>query len=212
MIKITAKFRNYLALLCLTFYMQISFAQSDSSIQKNQSIQYGLRPTTYLTAYSSEYNFGLYLTLLKGKHELAIGPSVGEMPYFYFPFFLYSNSNGRKIAGVDLSYRIYPNGQGKIFNFYFQLNSMQKWGKNTAPVSINGVNEMNTVNGFSTELLVEQGFDIKFLNYFYIDSSIGFGGLYSKRKFETVVSPQTVNTFEDVDFNFILRASLGVRF
>lgn len=203
---------NFLTLLVSMFFLQSSYAQKDSSAQQNQAIQYGVRSSAYLTGYSTEYNFGLYLTLLKGKHELAIGPSVGEMPYFYFPSFLYSNPTRKLIAGFDLSYRIYPNGQGKVFDFYFQLNSMQKWGKNTSPLTISSEPELRTTKGFASELLLEQGFDIKFLKHFCFGPSIGFGAFYSKRVFEDVSTPNAFTSFTSLDYNLILRASLGVRF
>lgn len=203
---------KYITLLIFTFFLQISLGQTDSSAQKNQAIQFGLRPTAYLTVATTEYNFGLYFTLLKGIHEFAIGPSIGEMPYYYFPFYYYSNPDNKKIAGFDMSYRIYPNGHGKVFDFYFQLNSLQKWGKNTYPLLYTTETGTRTVKGFTSELLLEQGFDIKFLKHFYFGPSIGFGAYYSKRIYEEVSTPNAFTSYSNLEFDIMLRASLGIRF
>ena len=193
-------------------------AQTDSIPIKSEKIKYGGRSGFYFTGYQNGFNYYGLATLTMNIHEFSVGPSFGKSPHFY-DFYNLENDGARKFNGVDFCYRILPNGKGKVFDFYFQLNYFQKWGKgiaNELTWDFSNPNEYVYDNvrlkSNASQLLLEYGFDIKFLNHFYVGNSIGIGGIleFSKFTYETYSQFSYKETQHNLDF--IYRTSVGFRF
>ena len=121
------------------------------------------------------------------------------------------------LNGIDFSYRITPNGPGKIFDFYFQFDTHQKWAidKGIKIVNDEEFGEITydfkrTIN--STQLFMNMGFDVKFLKHVYFGPSFGVGGRWEFYSYRYLNAPNLnskhMNLFQDV----LLRLNFGVRF
>jgi hypothetical protein len=199
--------------------MHQTFAQSDAKPDKATDSHYGVRTGFYYTSYLNSPNYFAYLTFGFGNHEFGIGPSVGRPPTLGNLFFGPNFERDYRLNGIDLTYRIFPNGKGKIFDFYFQADLLQKWGKGTGEDVIYNwptLYEYNyidfTVKSLSTQLLVEFGFDAKFLKYLYAGPAIGIGGKMEFRNHDYGIH-EHLNIKETL-FNpeIIFRVNLGARF
>src|SRR5688572_10599947 len=97
--------KTYATILFLLCILTSASSQKDSTKNSQRKYEFGARSGFYFTSYSSGFNYFAYLTASKGIHELAIGPSLGRSPTFYYPF--YANSDRTTgLNGIDLSYRI----------------------------------------------------------------------------------------------------------
>ena len=128
-------------------------------------------------------------------------------------------SNDHKLNGIDLSYRILPNGHGRVFDFYFQLDLFQKWGKASGtdnifnwPVYNEHVELDVTAKSISTQAFIEFGFEIKFLKYAYVGSAIGIGGRIDNLKFDYGTYNEFNHSEQNFESDLIFRANLGMRF
>ena len=168
---------------CLIFLFAVNLnqasAQIDSIPKKQKDFEYGFRSGIYFTSYQYRITYFSQFTLTKGIHEFAFGPSFGRAPSFYQPFDAMNYGKKKLFNGVDFSYRILPNGKGRIFDFYFQFDYLQKWGKgigydriNNYPNLYDQTEDDVKVKSMASIFLFEYGFDIKFLKYFYVGTSI----------------------------------------
>ncbi|MBI3134337.1 MAG: hypothetical protein HYZ14_06630 [Bacteroidetes bacterium] len=203
----------------LIFNLNKICAQYDSIPMSKNKFQYGTRCGFYFTSYQSSLIYSTQITITKGIHEFAIGPSFGKAPSFFQPFDAMNYSKKKRLNGFDFSYRILPNGQGKIFDFYFQFDYLQKWGKGDGydiipnyPNLYDQTKDNVNVQSKASVLLFEYGFDIKFLNYFYVGTSIGIGGKFEFRKYEYETLTQYNYKETLVEADFIYRANFGFRF
>ena len=210
--------RRFLFLFLQITIIGTSLAQSDSLPVKIEKFKYGGRSGFYFTSYQNSFNYYGVATLTMNIHEFALGPSFGKSPGFY-PFHNLEYDGGLKFNGIDFCYRILPNGKGKIFDFYFQLNYFQKWGKGIAHKSIWNFPNPNEyvydnvrLKSNASQLLLEYGFDIKFLKYFYVGNSIGIGGIIEFSEFTYETYSQFSYKETQMDLDFIYRTSVGFRF
>lgn len=199
-------------------YLNYSFAQDDSISAKNRNYEIGARSGLYFTNYSGGFSYFGAITLTIGKHEFSVGPSFGKSPRFS-PFHNYDYYERHKFNGIDLSYRILPNGKGKVFDFYFQLNYLQKWGQGMANKTIynypnlyENTSDKVRLKSTASLLLLEYGFDIKFLKYCYVGTSIGIGGMIDFRDFQYETYSQFSYKETQEEIAVIYRASFGFRF
>jgi len=193
-------------------------AQTDSMTTKKQ-FEFGVRSGFYSTAYLNGLNYFGYLTMSHGIHEFSIGPSIGSGPAIYHPFYLEGDNKSYQWDGIDLSYRIFPNGHGKIFDFYFQLDYFQKWGK--ADCFVDHYNYPNpselahdtaNISSVASQMFLEYGFDVRFLKYFYFGGAMGFGGRCDFRNYEYELYSQFNSSETQIGFDVVARFNLGVRF
>lgn len=210
--------RIFLIFLLLANLNQAS-AQNDSIPKNRKQIEYGFRSGIYFTSYQSRLIYSSQFTLTKGIHEFAFGPSFGRSPSFYQPFVAMNYGKKRQFNGLDFSYRILPNGKGRIFDFYFQFDYLIKWGKGTGydrisnyPNLYDQTEDDVKVNSMASIFLLEYGFDIKFLKYFYVGTSIGIGAKIEFRRYEYVTYSQFDYNETLKDLDFIYRANFGFRF
>ena len=209
---------KYLTLFLLTINLNLGFSQEDSTDVNSKEFHYGGRSGFYFTSYLPDFNYFTYFTFGFDIHEFSIGPSIGRPPRFYHPFFSVDYESGYKINGIDLTYRILPNGTGKIFDFYFQVDLFQKWGRaNGDDIIHNWPNLYDqtkvdlTGKSVSTQMLFEFGFDVKFLKYIYIGPSVGIGGRMDFLNYDYGENSQFNYKENQFEGEMIFRANLGVR-
>jgi len=210
---------RFLGTFLILFFMNHAVAQIDSSETTARNFKYGGRSGFYFTSYLPSFNYYAYFTVGFGIHEISIGPSIGRPPNISSPVFSYGNTGIHRPNGIDLTYRIMPNGPGRVFDFYFQADLFQKWGRGLGDDVIHNWpnlydQTLDDVLGKSvaSQLLVELGFDIKFLKYFYVGSSVGIGGKLKSVKFEYQTYSQFDYRETDFEPEAILRANFGARF
>ena len=205
---------RFLLLSSLLLFVNLAAAQEDSTSTKTRLWQFGARSGFYYTAYSSGMDYYGYLTAGKGCHEFSIGTALGRRPYMSYIDY----NSERYLNGIDLSYRILPNNKGRIFDFYFQLNYFQKWSSGFAHVTLHHYPNQGDlsydrlrVRVNSSQILLEQGFDIKFLKYFYLGTSIGIGGRMENQKYIYRTFEERNSDITEFELDFIYRVSFGLR-
>lgn len=201
-------------ILCLNF----ASSQKDSIPNQARTFEIGARSGFYGTAYLNGLNYYSVITLSIKNHEFSIGPSFGRLPSFY-PFHTTNYDKNYRLNGIDLSYRILPNGKERVFDFYFQLNYFQKWGEESGvgyvsnfPNLYDYTQDNVQLRSVASQLLLEYGFEIKFFKYFYVGTSVGFGGRIDFRNYKFETYPQLNYKEQLIDPDVILRTSFGFRF
>jgi hypothetical protein len=208
--------KKLITVLLLVSGVGTTLAQADTTSPTARKYEFGVRSGFYGTAYFPSLNYFTYLTIGSGIHELSLGPSLGKPGGITEPFYVYNPGDPYKLNGIDLTYRIFPNGKHKVFDFYFELNYFQKWQSPIADELIEGIpaNSYDKVKVRSTasQLILDYGFDIKFLKYIYIGGAIGIGGHVDFRnyQYETYVQYNYKETLLNLDV--ITRVNIGVRF
>lgn len=205
-------------LLLSLFPLVHSNGQEDPQSEKNKYV-YGIRTGTYLTSYSNDLCYFLHLTAAWKNQEISIGPSMGKLSYSFYSPFYDASKNKFRINSIDLTYRYYPNGRSNVFNLYFEVAALQKWGRNAYVHTIidyptNGqyMEDKLTVTGFASEMLILQGFNINFLNHCYFGLAYGAGAKYETyhNKFDT--ASELNRRRHSFEFDAMINASLGFRF
>ena len=181
---------KFLSTLLILLSVNTLFAKSDSTSTTVKDVKYGIKSGAYLTSYLTDFNYNVYGTYGFGIHEFSLGPSIGRPPEILPNIGI--RLDNYQLNGIDFAYRIIPNGPGNIFDFYFQANLFQKWGNESGDDGV--------VKSMATQIIIEQGFDIKFLKYAYLGVSTGLGGRM-ERGYNAGFEPEG-----------IFRGSLGARF
>lgn len=206
--------KKYTLLLVLFYGTSLAAAENppgfrtaahDSTKIGHQKMEFGARSGFYWTnSHIAELCYYGYFTLRKGIHEVSVGPSL-ERPF--------------KWNGVDFTYRILPNGPGKVFDFYFQLDYFQKWDRRTLvsivypyPNSYQYTTDNVRYRANASQLLLEYGFDIRFLKHFYLGMGLGIGGQIVFKTYDYAVYSEMNHKTTGLDLDFIFRTNVGFRF
>ena len=196
--------------LCFMF-PQLVNGQEQHNSTPQKDYRYGARLGTYLTSYQSEEIYFTYFTFGFGKHEFALGPSIGQNASFPLAFFPYEDQEKINLRGLDFSYKIKPNGIHKLIDFYFQFDIFQTWMADNGVRWTSGIEYVPlTMKVQTTQLLARFGFELKFLNYFSVGPSLGFG-----TRFRRIVLdyPDQLPQFDsEWDPEIVLGLNLGVTF
>jgi len=147
------------------------------------------------------------------KHTFFLGPlladNVDPAQKWYLP-------------GLQLGYQIYPNGKGKVFSFFFEydfnlLSSKIKSGQTDFYWGNTKYTGERTIKIFNNSHYLSYGFNVHFLKYFYLSTSLGLGAGWYKKEF--IWKANTGEIFTDGGgkpnfsyFNGIFKAGIGCNF
>lgn len=193
------------------------FAQQDST-KSSSKLVYGMRLGSYLNSFSNDICFYGYFSIDHNKHEFAVGPSISRKPYISQFNGLSIYSRPFALNGVDINYRIYPNGRGKVFAFFFQADIFMKRSKISGVSSFYDSSYGSTVTTTgkatksSQQFIISTGFNIHFLKvaYFTFCYGAGIGNYAYSMQYDNFESHST--DYSDLRMASNLSAGLGLRF
>ena len=169
-----------------------------------------------------------YNNIGDGNIQPSMVANYGKNTYFIGPLLANNVDPAQKnsLLGLQAGYQFYPNGKGKVFSFFFQyeMNLLSSkfvsdaadfyWYSNN---SISKYNGTRTTQVFDFSHYVSYGFNLHFLQQFYLSTSIGVGGGWYKKQFtwnaqtgETFTSGNDQATFDYLDGMF--KVGLGYNF
>ena len=210
---------KYFILFLFFCHSFLGRVQVDTTQQSRIETRFGGRAGGYFTSFNSQLNYFAYFTIHRGNHVFAFGPSFAHPPSITQPYFYTAYQLPYRLNGVDFTYRILPNGSSKVFDFYFQFDFFQKWGRTFGQDYIHNYPNLYDKTEvqvssklYTVQTIFEFGFDIKFLKHFYLGPAIGIGGRFDIHAFDYADFNELSYRDSRSEAEFIFRVNVGAKF
>ena len=162
-------------------------------------------------------NFHASFGIRKNKHEWELGPI-----FLLFPNYRKINNGEFKFTGFNAAYRLRPNCNGDVFDFYFQSNLfaqriVDKW---TASIWDDGLGAYKYENLKDIETLIQLYVGYRMQATFlkkrlFVFNSVNFGGYFSDLEDpyeERLGVEYDFRGYRDFGTNWMINVGLGYNF